>query len=318
MVASGKLLEKRVGIISKVPFFEGIGEKDLHTIASYMKTMTIEPDEYVLTEGESVDGLYVIEKGLVNVIINKQVVRINIPAGESFGEMSCLSDEISLASASVVAVDNLSALYIPNDKVKKLAHEIPILWEKAFDKMSIRLSYTSTRFSEMLNHTHLMRIDSEGIITGEMSKICSKILGLPLSKLEKRKFADLIFTGKENIKKNREWLDYFPLLFKGMSTTPIIDMLPQETEYIKPDKQKVYLEFKYLPCEDHSGNFNMLHVQINDVTIKKMLERNNERLKKEKVVRDKIYDSPDLFKEFLDLITETLVKAREFNSGEED
>ncbi len=315
MVASGKLLEKRVEVISKVPFFEGIDKDGLTQIASYMKTMTIEPDEYVLTEGENVDGLYVIEKGFVNVIINKQVVRINIPEGDSFGEMSCLSESTSLASASVVAVDNVSALYIPKNKVKKLAHEIPALWEKAFDKISRRLFYTSTRFSEMLNHTHLMRIDSDGIITGEMSEICSKILGLPLSKLEKRKFDDLLFSGKKNKKKNKEWKSVFPLLFQDMSTNPIIDILPNETAYIRPDKQKVYLEFKYLPCEDHNGNFNMLHVQINDVTIKKMLEKNNERLKKEKIVRDRIYDSPDAFKELLDLITQTLIKLKEISSG---
>ena len=299
-------LVKNVRLLENTDFFGEIDKNDLSVIAGFLDMKTFKPGEAILKEKEPVDGVYVVEDGYVNVSINRQVVRINIPPGEMFGEMSCLSSKAVPASASVIAVNNVKALFIPREKVKELANRFPVIWERAWEKLSLRLSYTSNRFSEMLDHTQLIRLDKNGVISGEMSAICARIIGMEQSELENRKFSEVMFQNHDNPEDKTDWESIYPMLFEGMSIQAVIELLPKTVRFVRSDGYEIFLEFKYLPCLNQHGEIEMVHVNIEDATVKRRLEMKTNRLETEKLVRDKMYDEPDGYIRFLNLAESVL------------
>jgi len=299
MNLSSAIIDKRVTILKNFFFFKRINYSDLTKIAMSMQSATFQPGEKILTQGDIVNGLHIVESGYVNILVNREIVRIKMPPGESIGEMSCLASHSIPATASVVAVNHVTTLFIPREKVKQLANQIPIIWENAWEEISSRLYYINLRFSEMLNHTQLMTVNKDGVISGEMSKICSTILGIDMSDLQNRKFSDVMFQSTEQ---KNDWDETFPLLFGGQSIPAIINLLPSRTPFITPDNKKIYLEFKYLPCENQAGVFDKVHVNIDDITVQMNLERRSSELEKEKIIRDKLYEEPEGFLELLSML----------------
>lgn len=107
--------------LRRVPLFEGLEPKHLRSLAKWTTTRSYQPNQVIVTQGQIGLGLYCIQSGRVRVTQNtvaggSREVRSMGP-GESFGELSLLSDQPR--SATVSAIEPTTAVLL--DKSQFLA-----------------------------------------------------------------------------------------------------------------------------------------------------------------------------------------------------
>jgi CRP-like cAMP-binding protein len=113
-------------ILRNVPLFEGIGAKQLKSLAKWTTTRTYAPGAVIVSEGQTGLGLYVIQSGSVQVSIHspngEQNLRVMGP-GESFGEISLLDDQPR--SATVTAIERTTAILLDKSQFLAELHAHP-------------------------------------------------------------------------------------------------------------------------------------------------------------------------------------------------
>ncbi len=89
-------------ILKKIPIFEGLRRKELAAVERILYRREYKAGEIVLNQGDPAAGMYIIEKGKVQVVFEPtQQVIAELYDGDFFGELA-LMDE-SPRSATVVA-----------------------------------------------------------------------------------------------------------------------------------------------------------------------------------------------------------------------
>ena len=102
--------------IQGIEIFSEVEEDKLGQIESLFITQSFEKGNKVTRFGESVDGLYLLDKGEVEVSIpGFEGVLATLKQGSSFGELSLFNPE-DVASATVtVSSDTAELLFCPRD-----------------------------------------------------------------------------------------------------------------------------------------------------------------------------------------------------------
>ncbi|HQT90783.1 MAG TPA: cyclic nucleotide-binding domain-containing protein [Candidatus Kryptobacter bacterium] len=96
------------GLLSKVPIFSKLTERELRRVGSIVHRREYAADEFVFRQGDPGLGMYVVEEGQVDILLTepdgnqKQLTVLN--PGDFFGELSLLDE--SPRSASAVAKTN--------------------------------------------------------------------------------------------------------------------------------------------------------------------------------------------------------------------
>ena len=127
-------------LLKRVEIFAVMGEQALARIAQAMEKREFSPKDFIVTQGEEGSSLFVVEEGLVNVLVkdakgrNKWVV--HIPPGGFFGEMALLTGEPR--TASVQAEGEVICYEIDKEALLPLFQEHPELLEKISDLMAAR------------------------------------------------------------------------------------------------------------------------------------------------------------------------------------
>jgi CRP-like cAMP-binding protein len=99
------------------PLFRDFDPSERRGIVGKFRMRQAAPTEMVIAEGKSVDGLYIVLHGIVQVSVkNTEVARLK--EGEIFGEMSLLTRDP--ASATVTSVGNSILLRLPRDSFQEL------------------------------------------------------------------------------------------------------------------------------------------------------------------------------------------------------
>lgn len=115
-------LEQVVGLLQKVPIFQGLPHADLERIATLMRGRTAAPGEMVFGEGDPGDRFYIVHSGSVEVVKERprgENERLAIKrAGEGFGEMALLT--ASPRSATVRALEPTNLLYATREQFEEL------------------------------------------------------------------------------------------------------------------------------------------------------------------------------------------------------
>jgi CRP-like cAMP-binding protein len=100
--------------LSKVPIFENLNHKYVKGIAGICTERTFKPGEYLMKQGDSGIGLFIILSGRVRIektdATGKQVEIAENGAGEIMGEMAVFDG--SPRSASVVAIQDTTCLVL--------------------------------------------------------------------------------------------------------------------------------------------------------------------------------------------------------------
>jgi CRP-like cAMP-binding protein len=83
-------------VLARVPLFEGIDHPTLDGLADLTFTKTFGPDEAIVEQGHTGNGMYVILTGRVEVIRgeggDREQVLATLGEGEPFGELALLGD----------------------------------------------------------------------------------------------------------------------------------------------------------------------------------------------------------------------------------
>lgn len=79
---------------------------------------TVEPGTVLIREGESIDAMYIVIDGRLEVVLGNDTRVATLGAGEIVGEMSLI--EKRPPSASVVAVEESRVLAIPQDAIREM------------------------------------------------------------------------------------------------------------------------------------------------------------------------------------------------------
>jgi len=119
------------------PLFKDFDPAQRKALVEKFRMRQAAPEEKVIAEGKSTDGLYVVLHGVVDVTVEqRQVARLR--EGEIFGEMSLLSRDP--ASATVTAKSNAILLRLPRDSFQELVVTHPQILELVSDLAEKRRS----------------------------------------------------------------------------------------------------------------------------------------------------------------------------------
>lgn len=127
-------------LLQRIEIFAVMGEQPLARIAHAMQKKEFHAKEFIVTQGEEGSSLFVVEEGLVNILVkdakgkNRWVA--HIPAGGFFGEMALLTGEPR--TASVQAAGEVICYEIDKDDLLPIFQENPGLLEQISGMMAAR------------------------------------------------------------------------------------------------------------------------------------------------------------------------------------
>ncbi|MEE9117059.1 MAG: cyclic nucleotide-binding domain-containing protein, partial [Calditrichia bacterium] len=96
-------------VLAGIPIFKDLNRKELRSIERILHKRTYKEDEVLFHEGDPGAGMYIIEKGRVNITLGKEEKLLAVLSDkEFFGEIALLSETPRTATAT--AVTNSSIL----------------------------------------------------------------------------------------------------------------------------------------------------------------------------------------------------------------
>ena len=138
------------GTLSLTDIFDDLAPTQLELIASICEPQSYRKGEILIHENEGGDEMYVIARGVVEVLINpelvsadeglEQVVLMELRQGQVFGEISLVDQ--GLRSATVRASDdNTEVLRLPRERLMLLCDTYPELGYKIMRNLAADLAF---------------------------------------------------------------------------------------------------------------------------------------------------------------------------------
>jgi len=131
--------------LTRVPLFSGLNKRELGTVAGFLREQKFNAGSAIVMDGQSGQGLYVIQDGRVSVRKKGRTVARMGP-GEFFGEMAVLDG--GPRTASVHADTDTVCLTLASWEVKPLLMEQPSLAYKMLQEVVRRARQGSSRVSD--------------------------------------------------------------------------------------------------------------------------------------------------------------------------
>jgi CRP/FNR family cyclic AMP-dependent transcriptional regulator len=150
--SSHQLLEHIV-TLKHSALFSAVATRELEDVASVAEELYYKRGERIVTEGEVGDSLYLIKQG--KVVISKRVsadssaTLAELGAGECFGEMSAIDEEVR--SASVLADGDCTLLRISKEALIEVVLNAPHLGVELLKIFVKRLRAANQRIQSLSN-----------------------------------------------------------------------------------------------------------------------------------------------------------------------
>jgi len=110
-----------VKLLEGAPFFAGLSSEDLEGILQVGRTVSFQPGDAIVEQGDVGDGMYIITEGAAEVDVGGRFHRLK--PGDVFGEMALLSTGKRMAT--VKAVETVQAVMIPADGFRSFLESHP-------------------------------------------------------------------------------------------------------------------------------------------------------------------------------------------------
>jgi small-conductance mechanosensitive channel/CRP-like cAMP-binding protein len=127
-------------LLKRLDLFAIMGEQPLARIAGAMQRHEFEAQDFIVTQGEAGSSLFVVEEGLVSVLVKDGNGRhrwvAHVPPGGFFGEMALLTGESR--TATVQAETQVVCYEIDKEILLPIFQENPELLEKVGELMAAR------------------------------------------------------------------------------------------------------------------------------------------------------------------------------------
>jgi len=145
-----ELLFPPADLISKVPCFEELSEKDITSLTSKLTALSFLPGEIIVKEGDHGDSLFVIGRGQVDVVTvdesGKEIFLAKLKAGLFFGEVALLHPQPR--TATVKAATPATLLELRRVNLMPYLEELPHL------KAALEEAYKKRVLNTQLSHVH--------------------------------------------------------------------------------------------------------------------------------------------------------------------
>jgi CRP/FNR family transcriptional regulator, cyclic AMP receptor protein len=164
MPSSGEVVE----LLGRVPVFSTLEVEDLERIAQLAVPRSFEPGQAVFREGDSSDTCYVVSSGHARAIRGhgdgRTITLAVFGPGDFFGELALFEDE--LRSATVEAIEEMSAVAVLGGDMRRLMNEHPQIATRLVIALGRRLRETNERLSRQSFQTVQSRVAS---VLGELT-----------------------------------------------------------------------------------------------------------------------------------------------------
>src|SRR4051812_9801284 len=141
--------EDTAALLARVPAFEELGAAELAAVAAVAVPRRFEAGEAVFREGDASNACYVVRDGHARAIREhvdgRQITLASFGPGDIFGELAMFDDE--LRSTTVEAIDDVDALAIRGQDMRRLMHEHADIAVKLAVSLVRRLRRTNERLA---------------------------------------------------------------------------------------------------------------------------------------------------------------------------
>jgi len=143
----------REAILLKIPVFQELTPRELKTIQRILHQREYKQSEVIFAEGDIGLGMYIIEKGIVQIACkNQHHILAELVAGDFFGELALLDD--APRSASAVAKTPATLLCFFKPELLDLIERNPKLGSKILFRLAWtigeRLKCTNEQVKELM------------------------------------------------------------------------------------------------------------------------------------------------------------------------
>jgi ATP/ADP translocase len=143
---------EKILLLKRASIFDKVNSEDLAALARVATVAVYAPGETIVREGDAGDALFVIVRGSVGVVHDKQQVA-SLGPGEPFGEMAVLDREPR--SASAVALEETEVLWIGSEEFYEVLHEQVEIAEGVIRMLSNRLRGATAELGRIKRVTNL-------------------------------------------------------------------------------------------------------------------------------------------------------------------
>ena len=153
-------VEDTAALLAQVPAFGELGPAELGAVAAVAVPRRFSAGEAVFREGDASSTCYIVRSGHARAIREhldgRQLTLATFGPGEIFGELAMFDDE--LRSATVEAIDELEALAILGDDMRRLMREHAEIAVKLAVALVRRLRDTNDRLARQSFQTVQSRV----------------------------------------------------------------------------------------------------------------------------------------------------------------
>lgn len=100
-----------LGILNKIPLFNGLSEKELKVILSICKPLKMGENELLFNEGDASHDLYILLSGSINLDTRKSGKIFTLNSCDIFGEIGLITQRTRSASATCMEPCSLLSIH---------------------------------------------------------------------------------------------------------------------------------------------------------------------------------------------------------------
>lgn len=219
-------LDLRLRILSRLPFFKGLSEQDLHDINQRCIELGFEPGQYIYHEGDPAEHLYVVAEGKVRLLRHtfggRDVLLDMLTTGDFFGNLA--SQGTATHTDTAHALTQACILSINTQTFSQILDEHPKLARKTLEIMAGRLNDANQRLLQ------LSALPAEQRITSALLKLATKLgkrkgaLTLIDAPLSRSDLAEMAGTTPETVSRTLSQLSAAGLIESGRQWVAIEDL----------------------------------------------------------------------------------------------
>ena len=142
-------IEEEVEILRNIPMFRKIDPTKLKLMAFASERLMFKPDQVLVRQGELGDAAFIIVEGTAEVLIDTPdgpVAVARLKRNDIIGEIAILCDVPR--TATVQAVDQLTALKITKELFFRMVSEFPDMGIEIMRSLAHRLEQTTAQLME--------------------------------------------------------------------------------------------------------------------------------------------------------------------------
>jgi CRP/FNR family cyclic AMP-dependent transcriptional regulator len=172
--------QDKLAVVRDIPLFSTLSEAELIEVAEAADLVDFAAGETVFREGDSSNSCYIICSGHASAVRGRPGRAITLARfgpGDMFGELAMIDD--SVRSATVVALDQLEAISVRGEHMRRLLREQPDIALKMIVALAQRLRQANERLTGQSFQTVQTRVAkalselveaarAEGAVDGEV------------------------------------------------------------------------------------------------------------------------------------------------------